>query len=158
MDASELKQSLDSSLRSPSGGLIDAEAAWSVLRRLLSTPPEGTASQELCFSVNEDQREQADAQSRMLLYLGWLLDAEQGSSWRTVEVALYYRYHLSLGLADRLDDLRQYSFDTALDADPNDPDLVGTFLKRVDAAAPVWAELRGKTAESSDYSCHVTSG
>ena len=158
MDAFELKQSLDASLRTPSGGLIDADGAWGVLRRQLSTPPRATAYQELCFSVNDDDSEPVDAQPRMLLYMGWLIDAEKDQSWRTVEVALYYRYRLTPGLADLLEDLRQCSFDTALDADPNDPALVGTFLRRVDSAEPVWAALHGLSADSADFTCVVTSG
>ena len=158
MDAFELKRSLDASLRTPSGGLIDAEAAWDVLRSQLRTPPHGIVHQELSFSVDEEDSEPIDAQPRMLLYMGWLIDAERDQSWRTVEVALHYHYQLTSGLADRLDDLRQCSFDTALDADPHDPDLVGTFFKRVDPAEPVWAALHGLSADSADFTCVVTPG
>lgn len=157
MDVLAWKQLLDAAVRSPSGDLIGPEAAWAVLRGRLNTPPSGMAYQELCFSVDEDERQPAEAQPRLLLYLGWLMDAEQGSPWRTVEISLYYHYRLTPDLADRVDDLRQGSYDTALDADPDDPDLVGTFLKRVDSADSVWATLRGHSVERADYTCVVAS-
>ena len=153
MDAIELKRTLDRSLGPASGGRrVDAESAWDELRTMLRHPPDGTAYQELCFSLNEDE----ERPDRLLLYLGWLMDAEKGLTWRTFELSLYYRYALTPALADLLDDLRRHSFDTALEADPADPDLVGTFLRRVDSAGPVWDALRELPIETSDYSCVVS--
>lgn len=161
MEAIELKRALDSSLRpGPNGELVDAERAWLALRRLLSTPPSGTAYQELCFSVDKDEptgvTAQVEHQQQLLVYLGWLIDAEKGSAWSTIEITLYYRYLLSADLAERLDDLRRHSFDTALEADPADPDLAGTFMRRIDAAEPVWAMLRDRRIAHSAYTCVVS--
>ncbi len=161
MEALELKRTLDSSLRpEPQGELVDAERAWLALRRLVGTPPAGTAYQELCFSIDEDEptgvSAQGEHQQQLLVYMGWLIDAEKGSAWSTIEISLYYRYPLSADLAERLDDLRRHSFDTALDGDPADPDLAGTFIRRIDAAGPVWAMLRDRRIAHSAYTCVVS--
>jgi hypothetical protein len=161
MDALELKRTLDSSLRpGPNGELVDTERAWLALRRLVGTPPAGTAYQELCFSVDKDELTGVTAQvehpQQLLVYLGWLIDAEKGSAWSTIEITLYYRYPLSADLAERLDDLRRHSFDTALEGDPADPDLAGTFIRRVDAAEPVWTTLRDRPIDESAYTCVVS--
>ncbi len=157
MDAFELRRTLDRSLRpDPAGRVVDAEAAWKVLRALLPDPPTEAVYQELCFSVDVEEGA-AEQPARLLVYFGWLIDAKKQSPWGTFELSLYCRYPLTPVLADELEDLRRHSFDTALEADPADPDLVGSFLRRVDSAGPVWAALRDLPMETADYSCVVSS-
>jgi hypothetical protein len=164
MDIYSYKLALESLVKpGPDQTLVNVNQAWEYFKESLGVMIEDENYEELGFSIgaayyyedktlriNEDQFE---------VYLGRLIDAVSGISWRTAEINFYYFYKMNPELRSKLKEVQNPEIEVAYNITNEKEDVfknTDTFVSLVESNQAVLEIIRDLIPIKASYSFWLT--
>jgi hypothetical protein len=164
MDIYSYKSQLECLVKpAPEDALVNAKQAWEFIKQSLVEAIDGENYEELGFSISLASYFEGKTllinENQFELYIGRLIDADPGISWRTAEINFYYFYEMNPRIRSLLDGDQNTDIEVAYNTTDGKEDIhkkIDTFIGFVDSKQAVLEILRDLVPVRSSYSFWLT--